>query len=199
MLPSLPAEQSRHLGPASKPCRLHLAPVALVASATMSEEWQRPQEGEWKQAPDGTWYKDTPPAQPSQPAPQWAPPEGAQPQAQWPPPQGAQPQAQWPPPQGGYVAPTPTSGKATGALILGIAGIFFCPLICAVLALVFGYQARAEIDQSGGRIGGRGQATAGIVLGWVGVGLVILFIGLIVLGIAVGDSSSGGSADFQFN
>src|SRR5215207_537343 len=62
-----------------------------------------------------------------------------------------------------------SNGKATVALVLGILGLVFCPLICSVLALVFGYQARNEIDGSGGRISGRGNAKAGIVLGWVGV------------------------------
>ena len=72
--------------------------------------------------------------------------------------------------------------------MLGILGLVFCPLICSVLALVFGYQARNEIDGSGGRIGGRGNATAGIVLGWIGVVICALFLILIVIGIACGDS-----------
>ena len=86
-----------------------------------------------------------------------------------------------------------SSGKATAALVLGILGLFVCPLICSVLALVFGYQGRREIDNSGGRITGRGSATAGIVLGWIGVALAVAFIGLIVLGLAVGDSVEDGT------
>jgi hypothetical protein len=177
----------------------------------MSEEggwesnWQRPKEGEWKQAPDGTWYKDAG-SQPKPAESQWAPPSGGweqpQPPPQQPPAAQPQPQAQWPPAQGGpgtFIPPQPTSGKATGALILGIAGIFFCPLVCAILALVLGYQARSEIDRSGGRIGGRGQATAGIVLGWVGVGLVLLFVALVIIGLAVGDSTGSSTTEFQFN
>ena len=81
-----------------------------------------------------------------------------------------------------------TSGKSTAALVMGILGLFLCPLICSVLALVFGYQARREIDNSGGRVTGRGSATAGIVLGWIGVALVAAFIALVILGLAVGDS-----------
>jgi hypothetical protein len=88
-----------------------------------------------------------------------------------------------------------SSGKSTAALVLGILGLVFCPLICSVLALVFGYQARREIDASGGRLTGRGNATAGIVLGWIGVAIVVAFIGLVILGLAVGDDTSDGISD----
>jgi hypothetical protein len=88
-------------------------------------------------------------------------------------------------------APT-SSGKSTAALVLGILGLVFCPLICSVLALVFGYQSRREIDASGGQLSGRGNATAGIVLGWIGVVICVLFLILIIIGIAAGDGSSGG-------
>ena len=56
-----------------------------------------------------------------------------------------------------------------------------CPFVCSVLALVFGYQAREQIDESGGRLGGRSSAVAGIVLGWVGVGLCALGVAFFVL------------------
>jgi hypothetical protein len=97
-------------------------------------------------------------------------------------------------PDGRWVQTGPTSsGKATASLVLGILGLVFCPLICSVLALVFGYQARNEIDGSGGRISGRGNAKAGIVLGWVGVVLCALFVILIVIGVLAGDSTSTGT------
>jgi hypothetical protein len=149
--------------------------------------WQRPQDGEWKQASDGTWYKDTG----SQPAPasaEWAaPPAAAWSGGSWgapeapPPAQTASPAAQPTSSPG-----TPASGKAVAALVLGIGGLTFCPVILSVFALVLGYQARAEIDRSGGRLIGRGQATTGIVLGWIGVAIFVLFLGLVILGLAVG-------------
>jgi len=86
-----------------------------------------------------------------------------------------------------------TSGKATAALVLGILGFVLCPFICSVLALVYGYQARNEIDGSGGRIGGRGNAIAGIVLGWIGVSICALFVILVVIGIAFGSSETTSS------
>ena len=98
-------------------------------------------------------------------------------------------------PDGRWVQTGPhSSGKATAALVMGILGLVFCPLICSVLALVFGYQSRNEIDGSGGRISGRGNATAGIVLGWIGVVICALFLILIVIGVVAGDSSSGGGS-----
>ena len=85
-----------------------------------------------------------------------------------------------------------SSGKATAALVLGILGLVLCPFICSILALVFGYQGRNEIDASGGRMSGRGNATAGIVLGWIGVAFLVALIILVVVGVTVGD---GGSSD----
>ena len=84
----------------------------------------------------------------------------------------------------------PTSGAATASLVLGICGLVVCPFVCSVLALVFGYQAREQIDESGGQIGGRSSAVAGIVLGWVGVGLCVLAAAFIVLVIVVGSSAT---------
>ncbi len=70
------------------------------------------------------------------------------------------------------VAPK-TNGLAIASLVLGIVWIYG---IGSILALVFGYQAKGQIDRSGGRESGRGMAVAGIVLGWVGVGALVLFI-----------------------
>ena len=65
-----------------------------------------------------------------------------------------------------------TNGLAVASLVLGILWLWW---IGSVLALVFGYSAMGAIDRSSGRQGGRGLAVAGVVLGWVGVGTLILF------------------------
>lgn len=62
-----------------------------------------------------------------------------------------------------------TNGFAVASLVLGIIWFYW---VGSVLALVFGYIARSQIDQSNGAQGGRGLAIAGIVLGWVGVGVL---------------------------
>jgi hypothetical protein len=74
---------------------------------------------------------------------------------------------------GGYVG---TNGLAIASMILGIVWIFW---LGSILALVFGYIALHQIKRT--RESGKGMAIAGIVLGWIGVAMLILFI---VLGIA---------------
>jgi hypothetical protein len=126
---------------------------------------------------------------------EWNRPGGWQPDEQGdavpPPPPG---QGGWQQqPDGGWmqVGVAQTSGKSTAALVLGILGlVLFCPIICSILALIFGYQARRDIDASGGRLSGRGNATVGIVLGWIGVALMVAFVALIIIGLAVGDSGT---------
>src|SRR5262245_43047118 len=96
--------------------------------------------------------------------------------------------------QWGAPPPPENSTNATVALVLGICGFVVCPLVCSILAIVFANKAYAEIDHSGGRLGGRGMAQAGLILGWVGVGLcvmgILFFVALIVLGAAVSSDLS---------
>ena len=66
-----------------------------------------------------------------------------------------------------YYAPRPTNGMAIASMVLGIVWIYW---IGSILALIFGYVARAQIRRTGQ--GGDGMAVAGIVLGWVGVGVL---------------------------
>ena len=58
-------------------------------------------------------------------------------------------------------------------MVLGILWLYW---IGSILALVFGYVAKSQIKRSNGAQTGRGMAIAGIVLGWVGVGLLALVI-----------------------
>ena len=114
-----------------------------------------------------------PPGDEQQGQPSWQQPESQPPQ--W---QQSQPQQpQWGQPQQQQPwQPQTTPGSATASLILGICSLVVCGIICGPLALVYGNKARNEIDASGGRLGGRGMATAGIVMGWIGIGLWALWI-----------------------
>ena len=78
----------------------------------------------------------------------------------------------------GVVQATSTNGLAIASMVLGILWIYW---IGSILALVFGYVAKGQIERSAGRQGGRGMAIAGIVLGWIGVGFLALFIAIAVL------------------
>ena len=71
-------------------------------------------------------------------------------------------------------ATVPTSGMAIASLILGIAGLTVVPAIGSVLALILGYMAKRDIRQRPDEASGEGLATAGIVLGWIGVVLAVL-------------------------
>lgn len=86
-----------------------------------------------------------------------------------------------PPPRPPAGPPSPaTSGLAIASLLLGIGGLTILPLIGSILALIFGYMARNDIRQRPDEVTGEGLAMAGIVMGWIAVGLSIL--GLLVGG-----------------
>lgn len=87
------------------------------------------------------------------------------------PPPGYAPPPGYQPPQ--QPIPQSTNGFAIASLVLGIVWIWW---IGSILALVFGYVGLSQIRRSGGYQGGRGLAIAGIVLGWVGIGFLVLFI-----------------------
>lgn len=72
---------------------------------------------------------------------------------------------------GGSVQQQRTNGFAVASLVLGILWIFW---LGSVLALIFGFVAKSQIDGSGGRQSGGGLAIAGIVLGCIGVGTLLL-------------------------
>jgi Domain of unknown function (DUF4190) len=70
---------------------------------------------------------------------------------------------------------TRTSGKAIASLVLGIISLFLFGVIAGVLAIIFGVQARREIEADPS-VGGRGLATAGLTLGIIGVVLWAIII-----------------------
>lgn len=75
------------------------------------------------------------------------------------------------PPAGAHVRLPEVSGKAIVSLVMGANWTWG---IGSVLALIFGYLARREIVRRPGELTGRGLATGGIVLGWIGIVLVAL-------------------------
>lgn len=84
-------------------------------------------------------------------------------------------QSYLPPQQQPYMAPPQTNGKAIASLVLSLLGI-------SILGVIFGHIASSEIKNSGGRQGGSGLATAGLILGWLGmVGWVFYWIGVAAL------------------
>lgn len=76
-----------------------------------------------------------------------------------------------------------TSGSAIVALILSIGAWTICPIIPAIVALVFANMAKKEIAAGEGRVTGQGLVTAATIVAWINIGVwaAILAIGLIVL------------------
>ena len=83
-----------------------------------------------------------------------------------------------------WATPAPTSGTAVASLVLGILSWILLPFIGAVIAVILGHVARAEIRRAPrGAIEGDGLAIAGLVLGYAQIALCLLI--LIGIGIAV--------------
>jgi hypothetical protein len=80
-----------------------------------------------------------------------------------------------------------TNGLAIASLVLGIVWLYW---LGSVLAIIFGTVALHQIDRSGGTLGGRGMAIAGVVLGWVGFATFGLF-GIIMIVSAASSSGTG--------
>jgi hypothetical protein len=73
----------------------------------------------------------------------------------------------------GAASPTPkTNGFAIASLVLGIIP---CTGITSILAIVFGFIARNQIQQSGGTQQGSGMALAGIILGFFWIGISVIY------------------------
>ena len=136
----------------------------------MSDQWTQPPGDTGSSGPPGP---SAPPPMASGP---WSPP-GPYGQPQWP--------GQGPPPYG-YPPPQRTNGLAVASLVLGILWIYW---IGSILALIFGYVAKGQI-RADPRQQGAGMATAGIVLGWVGVGILLLIIAFGVIAASTAATTS---------
>lgn len=70
----------------------------------------------------------------------------------------------------------PTSTLAIVSLISGILGFTLVPVIGTVVALITGYMARNETRSLPPKASGDGLATAGIIMGWIQVALIVITI-----------------------
>ena len=67
-----------------------------------------------------------------------------------------------------------TSSLATAALVCGILSFFCGGCILGAVAIFLGHSGLREIRDSGGHVAGDGLAKAGLILGWINVGLTML-------------------------
>ena len=78
-------------------------------------------------------------------------------------------------------APKTTNAFAVVSMVMGILNFVILYGLGAILALVFGYIAKSQIKNSPTPQDGDGMATAGIVLGYVGIALGVLLVIVVVL------------------
>jgi hypothetical protein len=152
----------------------------------------------WWLASDGKWYPPEawtgPPRQsdaaaaatPSYPG---GPPAGNPSGVAYPGWAGSQPYGYQPygaPPYSGHRS---TNGLAVASLICSCVGIILFAVPC-VLGIIFGFVARNQIRRSNNMQQGSGLALAGIIVGFVAIGLLIL--GAILIAVVHPCTTSGG-------
>jgi type IV pilus assembly protein PilA len=93
---------------------------------------------------------------------------------------GPGPAASAPGAAGTAALPAQTSGTAIASLICGLLFFFFPSALAAV---ILGHLSLGEIRRSAGRLAGQGMATAGLVLGYIGLAIIplLLIIAAIVI------------------
>ena len=70
--------------------------------------------------------------------------------------------------------PPKDSTLAIVSLICGIGAFTIVPILGAIAAVITGHLAKNEIKKSAGTLKGSGMAMAGLILGYVQIGLLVL-------------------------
>jgi len=73
-----------------------------------------------------------------------------------------------------------TDGMAIASLVLGVTWIL-CGGVTAIPAIILGHISRSKIKKSQGRLQGGGMALAGVILGYFGIGYLILILAAIAI------------------
>lgn len=90
-------------------------------------------------------------------------------------------------------------GFAIASMILGICSYLCFGLLASIPAVVLGHIALSKIKQSSGSLEGRGMALAGLILGYINIGIFVLLLILIVGGmLTIGSIGSIGSHQKSF-
>ena len=88
-----------------------------------------------------------------------------------------------PPPPPPPVAAAPgTNGFAIASLVCSLATLMFCG-IGSILGIVFGHVARRQIKRTGE--GGAGLASAGLIIGYLGLAAIAVFVTVMIVASAV--------------
>jgi hypothetical protein len=91
--------------------------------------------------------------------------------------------------QSTYSPAKPNSTMAIASLVLSILGWTALPGIGAIAGVITGHMAKREISESMGALGGEGLANAGLIIGYVNLGLglcaCLVFATLLAVGISI--------------
>lgn len=87
-----------------------------------------------------------------------------------------------------FVGPQ-NSTLAIISMIMGIIGLTVIPVVGSIVAVITGYMRRNEIKNSSGQIKGDGFAIVGLIMGYIGVAVGVLIIGMFILGFVVAINS----------
>jgi hypothetical protein len=75
------------------------------------------------------------------------------------------------------------SGNSIVALVLSITSWVVCPIVFAIVALIFANKAEKEISASKGAVGGGAFVTASKIVSWINIGVysAVVVLGIIAL------------------
>ncbi len=93
------------------------------------------------------------------------------------------PESIQPAPEFPVAAAKKDSGLAIASLVCGIAAWIIFPVVAAIAAVVTGHLAKKEIRESGNTLGGDGMALAGLLMGYIQLGLFVLAMIIAILAI----------------
>lgn len=78
--------------------------------------------------------------------------------------------------------PPKSSSQATVALVVGIVSIFLFGIILGPLAIILGVRAKKDVEESNGRLSGRGKAQAAVYCGIASIALWVVVTGIAMAG-----------------
>ena len=91
-----------------------------------------------------------------------------------------------------------TEPFAIASIVCAVANFFAIPIIGAILGIVFGKMAQKNIAENPA-LEGASLARTGIILGWVGLGLVVAFILLAIAFLGVFSVSTSSEIPARLN
>ncbi len=84
---------------------------------------------------------------------------------------------------GAYPYAPPTSGLAITSMVCGILGLVTCLMLPGIPAVICGHLALNRMADPSVRLGGRGMAIAGLIMGYLSVLVMVGFMLMMIVGV----------------